>query len=81
MVDETKSQVAAQLVPLTAAERQRRYRARSREGLTPARAEVPVPVVDGLIDTGLLAVWGENDPHAVGEALVLASQNWLNLKS
>lgn len=54
----------------TAAERQRRYRARQKSGeiVTPPLA-VPVATIETLIDVGYLAAWDAADPKAVAQAV------------
>ncbi len=55
---------------MTAAKRQRRYRARRRRGVVVAHAEVPVQLIDALVNDGDLTETDTTDPWALGAALV-----------
>jgi hypothetical protein len=52
-----------------AAERMRRHRARSREGLRLVKVLLRETEVDTLIESGWLEEGGRNDPNAVVDAL------------
>ncbi len=56
--------------PTPAARRQRRHRERRRRGIVVAHAEVPVQMVDALVNEGDLAEIDTTDPWALGSALV-----------
>ncbi len=56
--------------PTPAARRQRRHRERRRRGIVVAHAEVPVQLVDALVNEGDLAEIDTTDPWALGSALV-----------
>ncbi len=60
----------ADAAPSPAAERQRRHRERRRLGIVVAHAEVPVQLVDALVNEGDLAEIDTTDPWALGSALV-----------
>ena len=64
--------------PLTAAERQRRFRYRRKHNLLMARVEVPAPLAEALIDVGLLCEEDSHDPRALGDALVASAQRLIN---
>ena len=64
-------------LPLTPAERQRRCRQRQREGLLHAISGVPLHLAEGLVETGLLEQQEAEDPHALGAALVNATEHFL----
>ncbi len=55
--------------PTPAAERQREYRRRRREGDRIAHTDVPADVVDGLIARGLVSEAEAADPRRLGDAL------------
>ncbi len=57
-------------VPSPAARRQRRHRERRRRGIVVAHAEVPVQLVDALVNEGDLAEIDTTDPWALGSTLV-----------
>ncbi len=50
--------------------RQRRYRARRRRGVVVAHAELPVQLVNALVNDGDLTETDTTDPWALGAALV-----------
>ncbi len=56
--------------PLTAAERQRRFRYRRKHNLLMARVEVPSSLAEAMIDAGILFEEDASDPQALGGALV-----------
>ncbi len=58
------------MTPSPAARRQRRYRARRRRGVVVAHAEVPVQLVDALVNDGDLTETDTTDPWALGAARV-----------
>lgn len=64
--------------PLTATERQRRWRYRQMHALILARAEVPATLVEALIDAGLLPEEVSDDQRALGDALMSAASRFLN---
>ncbi len=55
--------------PTPAAERQREYRRRRREGAKVAHTDVPADVVAGLIKRGLVSEAEAADPRRLGDAL------------
>ncbi len=55
--------------PTPAAERQREYRRRRREGARIAHTDVSADVVDGLIARGLVSKAEAADPRRLGDAL------------
>ena len=62
--------------PLTAAQRQQRFRRRQKLGLLLATAEIPLALAEALIEAGLLSEDHATDPDRLGEALVTAGQEW-----
>ena len=58
-------------VPKEAAERQRRYRRRRKEGAKALRLEISGDEMDALDDAGLVA-WNEDNPELIEEAIHLA---------
>lgn len=59
-----------------AAERQRRWRERAREGRLVVQIEVSPEVVDALVDAGRLGQWDERDRTAVGDAIAKLTDEW-----
>ncbi len=58
-------------IPLTpAAERQRRHRARQRQGMRYMNGDVPDWLVEALVNQGVLREAQATDPRAIGKALV-----------
>ena len=60
--------------PSPAAEKQRRYRRRRKEGVKVLRLEISGDEMDALSDAGLV-VWNEDDPEMIAEAIHLAIQS------
>ena len=60
--------------PSPAAERQRRYRRRRKEGVKVLRLEISGDEMDALSDAGVV-VWNEDDPEMIAEAIHLAIQS------
>ena len=57
--------------PSPAAEKQRRYRRRRKEGVKVLRLEISGDEMDALSAAGLV-VWNEDDPEMIAEAIRLA---------
>ena len=66
--------------PSPEARRARRYRQRQREGLFYAVADVPLHLAEWLVEVGLLEQQEAEEPHALGTALVNASEHLLQKK-
>ena len=64
--------------PLTAAERQRRFRYRRKHNLLMARVEISTPLAEALIDAEFLSEEAASDPQALGGALVAAAKRLIN---
>ncbi len=64
-----------------AAERQRRYRDRRRQGVRCMRGDVPADVVVGLAERGWLDVGETKDPLRLGDVLVKVARRWLHGQS
>lgn len=54
----------------SAAERQRRRRARIRTGVRLVTLELTFDDVDALIEAGMLAAWDDQDPPAIAAAIM-----------
>ncbi len=63
---------------LTSAERQRRLRDRRKHNLLVARVEVPTSLAEAMIDAGLLSEEDASDPQALGGALVVAAERFID---
>ncbi len=61
-------------LPVTDAERQRRYRERLRSGALIAKSTVPLELAEQLIDAGLLAELNATDKDHLGQALLKAAK-------
>jgi hypothetical protein len=62
----------------TPAERARRFRYRRKHNLLMARVEVPAPLAEALIDSGMLFEEDASDPQALGGALVEAAERFID---
>ncbi len=66
-------------VPTSAAERQRRHRARRKQGRFVVPVEVRGEMVEALVDRGDLDEANSSDPDHVGEAIAAAARRDLDL--
>ncbi len=62
--------------PLSAAEKQRRYRERQKRGCISVRVDVDLAVIDALIEEGLLSAWDSEDAEQIKDVLEEFHQNW-----
>ncbi len=65
--------------PTPAAERQRRHRARRKQGRFVVPVEVTCEMVEALVDRGDLDETNSADPDHVGEAIAAAARRDLDL--
>ncbi len=63
--------------PSPAAERQRRYRRRQRQGVHCMSGDVPADVVRALVKNGWLGLGEGDDPRKLGAALVDLADCWM----
>ncbi len=66
-------------VPSPAAERQRRHRARRKQGRFVVPVEVTCEMITALVDQGDVDEANSNDPNFVGEAIAAAARRDLDL--
>ena len=62
--------------PLTAAERQRRYRERAREQMRVMRSDVPADLTAVLVENGWISEAEADDPDTLGAVLVDLVDCW-----
>ncbi len=65
--------------PSPAARRQRRHRARRKQGTFMAQVEVTGEMVQALVDRGDMDEANSSDPNFVGKAITAAARRGLNL--
>ena len=63
--------------PTSAAERQRRFRERRREGLRRMAGDVPADLVRALVENGWLGPDEANEPRKIGAALLDLADCWM----